>query len=406
MKFPPVKEQLDLLLRGVEEVISVEDLERKLERSLKTGSPLVIKEGFDPTAPDLHMGHTVQLRKLKHFQALGHRVVFLIGDFTGRVGDPSGRSKTRPPMTAEDIERNAQTYREQVFKILDPQKTEIRFNSEWLGALSPYDFLRLTSHYTVARMLERNDFETRYRSGQPIAILEFMYPLLQGYDSVALKSDVELGGTDQKFNLLLGRTLQEHYGIEPQVCLMLPLLVGTDGTEKMSKSLNNYIGIHESPQQIYGKTLSIPDELIISYFTLATDVGKSEIERMDAEMKSGQLNPRDAKRRLGREFVTLYHSLEAARQAEAEFDQVFARKEAPDEIADFSVAANEETLLAKLIVESGGAKTNSEARRLIEAGGVRLDGEKVSDINMRLTLDKPALLKVGKRFFVRLVPVK
>jgi tyrosyl-tRNA synthetase len=404
VKFPPVKEQLDLLLRGVEEVISVEDLERKLERSSKTGTPLVVKEGFDPTAPDLHLGHTVQLRKLKQFQDLGHRVIFLIGDFTGRVGDPSGRSKTRPPMTAEDIERNAQTYREQVFKILDPQKTEIRFNSEWLGALSPYDFLRLTSHYTVARMLERNDFETRYRSGQPIAILEFMYPLLQAYDSVALKSDVELGGTDQKFNLLLGRTLQEHYGVEPQVCLMLPLLVGTDGTEKMSKSLNNYIGIHEPPKQIYGKTLSIPDELIVSYFTLATDVPKAEIERMAQEMKSGQLNPRDAKRRLGRELVTLYHSAEAAEQAEAEFDRVFARKETPDEIADFFVDPNEESPLAKLIVESGGAQTNSEARRLIEAGGVRLDGEKVSDSNLRVKLNKPTLLKVGKRFFVRLIP--
>ena len=349
MPFPPVKEQLDLLLRGVEEVISVEDLERKLARSEMTGTPLIVKEGFDPTAPDLHIGHTVQIRKLKQFQDLGHRVVFLIGDFTGRVGDPSGRSKTRPPMTAEDIERNAATYREQVFKILDPQKTEIRFNSEWLGALSPYDFLRLTSHYTVARMLERDDFEKRYRSNQPIAILEFMYPLLQAYDSVALKSDVELGGTDQKFNLLLGRTLQEHFGIEPQVCLMLPLLVGTDGTEKMSKSLNNYIGIHEPPQQIYGKTLSIPDELIVSYFTLATDVPKGEITRVAEGMKTGALNPRDAKRRLARELVTLYHSADAAASAEAEFDKVFARKEVPDEIADFAVRPDAEFALAKLI---------------------------------------------------------
>lgn len=404
MPFPPVKEQLDLLLRGVDEVISVEDLERKLIRSAKTNTPLLVKEGFDPTAPDLHIGHTVQIRKLKQFQYLGHRVVFLIGDFTGRVGDPSGRSKTRPPMTVEDIERNAATYREQVFKILDPQKTEIRFNSEWLGALSPYDFLRLTSHYTVARMLERDDFEKRYRSNQPIAILEFMYPLLQAYDSVALKSDVELGGTDQKFNLLLGRTLQEHFGIEPQVCLMLPLLVGTDGTEKMSKSLNNYIGIHEPPQQIYGKTLSVPDELIVPYFTLATDVPKAEIARLAEAMKAGALNPRDAKRQLARELVTLYHSAEAAARAEAEFDQVFARKEVPDEIADFVVRSNAEVPLAKLIVDSGGAKTNSEARRMIEAGGVKLNGEKISDVMLRITLDKPALLRVGKRFFVRLVP--
>ncbi len=385
-------------------MISVEELERKLALSAKTNTPLIVKEGFDPTAPDLHIGHTVQIRKLKQFQDLGHRVVFLIGDFTGRVGDPSGRSKTRPPMTGEDIERNAATYREQVFKILDPQKTEIRFNSEWLGALSPYDFLRLTSHYTVARMLERDDFEKRYRSNQPIAILEFMYPLLQAYDSVALKSDVELGGTDQKFNLLLGRTLQEHSGIEPQVCFMLPLLLGTDGTEKMSKSLNNYIGIHEPPQQIYGKTLSVPDELIVPYFTLATDVPKTEITCLAEEMKAGTLNPRDAKRQLARELVTLYYSAEAAAHAEEEFDKVFARKEAPDEIADFAVRPNTEFPLAKLIVDSGGAKSNSEARRMIEAGGVKLDGEKISDVTLRVKLDKPALLKVGKRFFVRLVP--
>ena len=309
-------------------------------------------------------------------------------------------------MSQDDIERNAETYREQVFKILDAKQTEIRFNSEWLGALTPYDFLRLTSHYTVARMLERDDFEKRYKSNQPIAILEFMYPLLQAYDSVALKSDVELGGTDQKFNLLLGRTLQEHFGIEPQVCLMLPLLIGTDGTEKMSKSLGNYIGIHESPQQVYGKTLSIPDEQIVSYFTLATDIPKSEIDRLAADMKAGSLNPRDAKRRLARELVTLYHSREAAQHAEDEFDKVFARKEVPDEVAEYTISFDGEIPLAKIIVDSGGAKTNSEARRLIEAGGVKLDGEKISDVTLRVKLDQPALLKVGKRFFVRLVPSK
>ena len=404
MTFPPVKEQLDLILRGVEELISPEDLERKLERSFRAGEPLLIKEGFDPTAPDLHIGHAVTLRKLKQFQDLGHRVVFLIGDFTGRVGDPSGRSKTRPAMTSEEIERNAQTYRDQVFKILDAKKTEVRFNSEWLGTLSPYDFLRLTSHYTVARMLERDDFEKRYRAGQPIAILEFMYPLLQAYDSVALASDVELGGTDQKFNLLLGRTLQEHYGREPQVCLMMPLLPGTDGVEKMSKSLHNYIGIHESPQEIYGKTLSIPDDMIVPYFVLATEVPRTEVEQIERDMKAGRLNPRDPKRRLARELVSLYHSAEAATQAEAEFDRVFAKKELPDEVHDFAVVSRDEMPLAKLIVEAGGAKTTSEARRLIEAGGVRLDGEKTEDAMMRVRVDRPILLKVGKRFFVRLVP--
>jgi tyrosyl-tRNA synthetase len=404
VKFPAVKEQLDLLLRGADEVISLDELERKLERSFRSGAPLVIKEGFDPTAPDLHIGHTVSIRKLKQFQDLGHQVVFVIGDFTGRVGDPSGRSKTRPAMTSEDIERNAQTYREQVFKILDPAKTEIRFNSEWLGALSPYDFLRLTSHYTVARMLERDDFEKRYRSGQPIAILEFMYPLLQGYDSVALKADVELGGTDQKFNLLLGRTLQEHHGMEPQVCLMLPLLVGTDGTDKMSKTLNNYIGIHEPAGEIYGKTLSIPDDLIVSYFTLATDVPGPQVNELKNGMESGALNPRDAKRRLARELVALYHSAEAAEEAEEEFDAVFARKEIPDNVLDFAVAGDREWPLARLMVDSGGAKSNSDARRLIDAGGVKLDGEKIGDVNLRVKIDKPVLLKVGKRFFVRLIP--
>jgi tyrosyl-tRNA synthetase len=404
LNFPAVKEQLDWILRGAEEVIQVEDLERKLTRSFVSGQPLIVKEGFDPTAPDLHVGHSVSIRKLKQFQDLGHQVVFVIGDFTGRVGDPSGRSKTRPAMTGEDIEKNAQTYREQVFKILDPQKTQIRFNSEWLGALSPYDFLRLTSHYTVARMLERDDFEKRFKSNQPIAILEFMYPLLQAYDSVALNADVELGGTDQKFNLLLGRTLQEHFGIEPQVCLMLPLLIGTDGADKMSKSLGNYIGINEPPQEIYGKTLSIPDEQIVPYLVLATDVPKTEIEAIASELKSGSINPRDPKRRLARELVTLYHSREAAEQAEADFDRVFAKKDVPEEISDFRVPPGEEHPLAKLIVDSGGAKTNSEARRLIQGGGVQLDGQKIDDVMMRVTVERPVLLKVGKRFFVRLVP--
>lgn len=403
MKFPPVKEQLDTLLRGVEETIQVEDLERKLERSLQNSEPLIIKEGFDPTAPDLHIGHTVTIRKLRQFQELGHQVVFLIGDFTGRVGDPSGRSKTRPPMTAEDIERNAQTYKDQVFKILDPAATQVRFNSEWLGAFTPYDFLRLTSHYTVARMLERDDFDKRFKSYQPIAILEFLYPLLQAYDSVALRSDVELGGTDQKFNLLLGRTLQEHFGVEPQVCMMLPLLLGTDGVEKMSKSLHNYIGIHEPPQEIYGKTLSIPDELIVPYFVLATNVPQDEINRIAEDLKHILVNPRDPKRRLARELVTLYHSREAAEKAEAEFDKIFARKDVPSEISEYSVTYHEISL-AKLIYETGAAPSGSIARNLIESGAVYLDGKKVDDPMMYLCLEQPTLLKVGKRFFVRLIP--
>lgn len=406
MKFPPVKEQLDLLLRGVEEIISVEELECKLEQSCRNGKPLIIKEGFDPTAPDIHIGHAVGIRKLKHFQDLGHRVVFLIGDFTGRVGDPSGRSKTRPPMTDKEIEENARTYKEQVFKILDPEKTEVRFNSEWLAGLSPYDFLRLTAQYTVARMLERNDFEQRYKAEQPIAILEFIYPLLQGYDSVALKADVELGGTDQKFNLLLGRTLQEHYGIEPQVCMMMPLLRGTDGVEKMSKSLDNYIGINEPTKDIYGKTLSIPDELIVEYLTLATDIPKSEIESIRGDLAGGRINPRDPKRRLARELVSIYYpGLEGeAQRVEAEFDKVFAKKDVPDEMPEFRLDNRGDCRIVSVIVSAGGAKTNSEARRLIEGGGVRLDGEKVTDLHYSLSIDQPAVLKVGKRFFVRLIP--
>jgi tyrosyl-tRNA synthetase len=404
MIFPPIKEQLDLILRGVEEAISVEELERKLDRSLKSGKPLVIKEGFDPTAPDIHLGHAVSIRKLKSFQDLGHHVVFLIGDFTGMVGDPSGRSKTRPPMSREDVERNAQTYKDQVFKILDPEKTEIRFNSEWLGQLSPFDFLRLTSHYTVARMLERNDFEKRFKENQPIAILEFLYPLLQAYDSVALKADVELGGSDQKFNLLLGRTLQEHYGIEPQVCIMTPLLVGTDGTDKMSKSLHNYIGINETAQEIYGKTLSIPDEQIVPYMILASELATEEISQTKENLAASRVNPRDSKRALARNLVELYHGREAALRAETEFDKIFSKKETPDEIADFRVDTRQELTLAKLIVDAGGAKTNSEARRLIQGGGVQLDGNRIEDVNERVRIEKETLLKVGKRFFVRLVP--
>lgn len=331
-------------------------------------------------------------------------MLFLIGDFTGRVGDPTGRSKTRPAMTDEDIQKNAETYREQVYKILDPAKTQIRFNSEWLGTLSPYDFIRLTSYATVAQMLERDDFDKRYQANQPISILEFMYPLLQAYDSVALKSDVELGGTDQKFNLLLGRTLQEKFGLEPQVCMMLPLLPGTDGVDKMSKSLGNYIGIHEAAQEIYGKTLSIPDPMIVPYLTLATEVPAEEITALGAAMSGGTMNPRDAKRRLARELVALYHSRAAAEQAEAEFDKLFAKKEVPDEVAEFRVTDGGEVPLAKLIVDSGGAKSNSEARRLIEGGGVQLDGQKIADVMARVTVAQPVLLKVGKRFFVELVP--
>ncbi len=403
LTFPSVREQLDLIKLGIEDLISEDDMVKKLERSVKSGTPLIIKQGFDPTAPDLHLGHAVSIRKLKHFQELGHTVVFLIGDFTGRVGDPSGRSKARPPMSEADVEKNAQTYRDQVFKILDPNKTVVRFNSEWLGKLSPYDLVALTSHYTVARMLERDDFDKRYKGNQPISILEFMYPLLQGYDSVALRADVELGGTDQRFNLLVGRTLQEHYGQEPQVCLLMPLLVGTDGSDKMSKSLNNYIGVNESAQQIFGKTMSIPDEQIIPYFTLASGATPAEVAEIRSTLSEG-INPRDAKRKLAIKIADLYCGEGTGKAAADEFDRVFAKKELPASIADFEVNSEGKSLLAKLIVECGGAQTNSEAKRLIEAGGVHLAGQKISDPLIQVSIGEPTLLKVGKRFFIRLVP--
>ncbi len=404
MSFPPLNEQMDLILRGAEEIISAENLERKIARSIKTNTPLIVKEGFDPTAPDIHIGHAVSIRKLKHFQDLGHTVVFLIGDFTALVGDPSGRSKIRPRMTREEVKQNAETYRTQVFKILNPEKTQVRFNSEWLGKLSSYDILALTSYYTVARMLERDDFEKRFKSQTPIAVLEFLYPLLQAYDSVALKADVELGGTDQKFNLLLGRTIQGNYSQEPQVCMMLPLLVGTDGVEKMSKSLNNYIGINESADEIYGKTLSIPDEQIHPYFQLCTQVSEKELEAIKKDLAEQRVNPRDHKRRLARELVGLYHSEQAALQAEENFDKLFRKKEIPDEIEEYLYDGENPVTVSGLIALVGGAPSKSAARRLVEGGGVQLDGRKVSDPLEKIFIDKPILLRVGKRFFKRVRP--
>jgi tyrosyl-tRNA synthetase len=404
MTSPPLNEQMDLLLRGVEEVVSPEDLERKVSRAIQTNQPLVVKEGFDPTAPDIHLGHAVTIRKLKHFQDLGHTVVFLIGDFTGLVGDPSGRSKVRPRMTQAEVEKNADTYRTQVFKILDPQKTQVRFNSEWLGKLTSYDLLALTSYYTVARMLERDDFDKRYKSQTPIAILEFLYPLMQAYDSVALKADVELGGTDQKFNLLLGRTIQEYYKQEPQVCMMMPLLVGTDGIEKMSKSLGNYIGIDESPDEIYGKTMSIPDNLIQPYFRLCTQVSARELEKIEADLAHGKVNPRDHKRWLARELVTLYYSNEVAQEAEEKFDRLFRKKEVPEEIKEHIYDGETRTTISRLIAQVGGAASGSEARRLVQGGGVQIDGQRVSNPLEEIVIDRPILLKVGKRFFVRVRP--
>jgi tyrosyl-tRNA synthetase len=318
-----IDEQIKIISKGADEIIDIEDLKAKLEKSEKEGKPLRVKLGLDPTAPDIHLGHAVVLRKIKQLQDLGHKAIIIIGDFTGMIGDPSGRSKTRPALTKEEVLENARTYQEQIFKVIDRDKTEVRFNSEWLGALNFSDVIVLASKHTVARMLEREDFKKRFEEHESIGIHEFFYPLMQGYDSVAIEADIELGGTDQRFNLLMGRTIQRDYGQESQVALMMPLLEGTDGVEKMSKSLGNYIGIYEEPNEMYGKVMSIPDELMIKYYELATDIHPDEISKIKAGLEDGSYHPRDAKMRLAREITSLYHSEEAAQKAEEQFKAVF-----------------------------------------------------------------------------------
>ena len=405
-EFAPPPQQIEFLRKGAVEIIRVEELEKKLERSRATGKPLTIKAGFDPSAPDLHLGHTVLLRKMKHFQDLGHRVVFVIGDFTGMIGDPTGQSKTRPALTKEQVKTNAATYKKQVFKILHPKKTVVAFNSTWLSKLGAAGFVTLAGKYTVARLLERDDFGKRYKAGQPIGLHEFMYPLAQGYDSVALEADVELGGTDQTFNLLVGRDLMREYGQEPQVVLTLPLLEGTDGVEKMSKSLGNAIGIAESPREIFGKTMSLSDDVMWRYYTLCTDLTLKEIEALKARVAAGEAHPKQVKADLARRIVADFHGETAATEAAAEFDRIFARKETPDEIREVRLPSAAEPLwIPKLLVSAGLAKSNGEARRLIEQGGVSLDGERLSDPAATLAARPAAahLFKVGKRHFVRVV---
>ena len=394
---------MDLLLRGTSEVIPEDDFEKKIARSIKDKRPLIIKQGFDPSAPDLHIGHTVSIRKLKQFQDLGHTVNFVIGDFTGLVGDPTGKNLMRPRMTREEIADNAKTYESQVFKVLDRQKTVIRFNSHWLGKLDIYEVLDLTARYTVARMLERDDFEKRYREGKPIAILEFLYPLFQAYDSVELRCDVELGGNDQKFNLLLGRHLQHEFGQDGQIAFLMPLLVGTDGSEKMSKSLGNYIGIDEPPSEIYGKTLSIPDEQIYSYFELTIDISPDELNNVKVQLEDDSVNPRDLKRRLARELVRMYHSAEEAVKAEEDFDKLFIKKEIPDDIEEKSFPSGE-VLVCKLVNELGLTASAGEAKRMIKQGAVKIDDVKVMDEYVTITFDKTIILKVGKRKMAKVIP--
>jgi tyrosyl-tRNA synthetase len=399
-----VEEQIALIERGAVDFHSREDLVKKLTRSLDTGKPLTIKAGFDPTAPDLHLGHTVLIQKLRHFQLLGHEVNFLIGDFTGLIGDPTGKSETRPPLTAEDVKRNAETYKEQVFKILDPEKTKVVFNSTWLGQLSSYDMIRLASELTVARMLERDDFKKRFESNRPISIHEFLYPLIQGYDSVAMEADVELGGTDQLFNLLMGRDLQRSRGQEPQVVLTMPLLEGLDGVNKMSKSLGNYIGISEPPDNIFGKIMSISDELMFRYYELLSDLPMAEVQVLKERMQQGQIHPKAVKVQLAKEMVARFHSPEAADEAEQTFDQVFARHELPDDIEEVQLPrANEAIWLPKLLLDAGLVKSTSDGRRMIQQNAVTLDGTRVEDINASIQAEGTVLLKVGKRRFCRVV---
>ena len=392
-----VEESLALIKRGSDELL----IEAELVEKLKSGRPLRVKAGFDPTAPDLHLGHTVLINKLRHFQDLGHHVMFLIGDFTGMIGDPSGKNAARPPLSREQVLENAKTYQEQVFKILDPDKTEICFNSQWIEPLGASGMIRLAAQHTVARMLERDDFAKRYRNGQPIAIHEFLYPLCQGYDSVAMKADVELGGTDQKFNLLVGRELQKHYGQSPQCVLMMPLLEGLDGVNKMSKSLGNYVGISEPPREIFGKLMSITDELMWRYYELLSFRSAAEIADLRREVGDGR-NPRDAKVMFAQEIVARFHGAAAAEDALADFEARFKQGAIPDDIQEVALQAVEGGLpVVQVLRLAGLTASTSEAMRMIAQGGVKIDGEKVTDKEVVIPVGASHVLQVGKRKFAR-----
>jgi tyrosyl-tRNA synthetase len=398
-----IDEQISLIERGTVDVVSRDDLVRKLKKSRESGVPLKIKTGFDPTAPDLHLGHTVLIQKMKHFQDLGHDIYFLIGDFTGMIGDPTGKSETRKPLTTEDVKRNAETYKEQVFKILDPAKTKVVFNSSWLGKLTSHDMIRLASQLTVARMLEREDFRVRFDNEKPISIHEFLYPLIQGYDSVALEADVELGGTDQLFNLLMGRDLQRSWGQEPQVVITMPLLEGLDGINKMSKSLGNYIGITESADDIYGKVMSISDTLMFRYYELLSDLPGTEIEVLAGEMQAGKKHPKDIKKKLAYELTARFYNTEDATKAEETFEQVFRHHGLPENIPELTLEkADGEVWLPKLLVEAGLTESTSAARRLIKQQAVSLDNKKVLDTEYSVQPEGDVLIKVGKRRFARI----
>lgn len=403
MEFAPVDEQMEILRRDAVDLVSEEELAAKLQRSRETGKGLLVKVGFDPSAPDIHLGHTVIMRKMKQFQDLGHEVVFVVGDFTGMIGDPSGRSRTRPQLTPEQIRANARTYEEQAFRILDPGRSRTEFNSTWLSELGAEGIIRLAARYTVARMMEREDFRRRFEAQQPIAIHEFLYPLAQAYDSVALEADVEMGGTDQLFNLLVGRDIMREYGQEPQVILTMPLLVGTDGVEKMSKSLDNYVAIEDEPVDMYGKLMSISDELMWPYWGLVTDATPEEVDRMRRRVEDGELHPKAAKQRLARTIVADFHGDAAAAAAEAEFDEVFASGGLPSEMPRVGIPAEDPVWIVKVVRACDFASSNGEARRLIQQGAVSVDGDRIRDTDAELPADGvERILRVGKRRFARI----
>lgn len=400
----PIEQQLQIIKRGVAEILPEALLIDKLKRSIATGVPLRIKLGLDPTAPDIHIGHTVVLRKLKQFQDLGHHITIIIGDFTGRIGDPSGKSETRKQLSEEQIRVNAKTYEQQIFRILDKDKTEIAFNSTWLAPLTFADVVRLAAKYTVARMLEREDFTKRFKENRPISVHEFFYPLMQGYDSVALKADIEFGGTDQKFNLLMGRHLQEEYGQEPQVAMMMPILEGLDGVNKMSKSLGNYIGINEPAQEIYGKAMSIPDALMLRYYELVTDISNEDLEKLRQGLAGGQIHPRDAKMQLAHTLVRLYHGSAQADEAQAEFVKIFQQREMPSDMPEFRYASDIGPIwLPKLLVSLGLATSNGEAKRAVQQGSVKINGEKLSDFDTEISVADQMIVQVGKRKFAKII---
>ncbi len=398
-----VKRQMEILKRGVEEIISEEELEKKLKKSLEIGEPLKIKLGIDPTGSDLHIGHAVPLRKLKQFQDLGHKVIFLIGTFTARIGDPTGKSETRKMLSAEEIQENIKTYLEQLKLILDMEKTEVVYNGDWLEKLKLEDVLKLLSQFTVAQMVSREDFAKRLKENKPVSIVEFMYPILQGYDSVAIDADVELGATEQKFNLLRGRDLQKNAGDEQQVCMMMPILVGLDGVEKMSKSLNNYIGITEAPNDMFGKAMSISDELMWTYYEMATDVAMDEIENMKKGVSDGSFHPMEAKKRLGSEIVKAYHGEEEGKKAREWFENVFSKKNLAVDLPEVKLDVEESGAIELLVKELGFFKSNSEARRLIQQGGFKVNDEAVKDVAAVIGIEDGMIVRAGKKKIVKIV---